>query len=301
ILRGTFLFVALGLFAAPAAPQEKYAIRSYEPKKGDRARETDEETEVFRLKVIDDQGDTKEEKQEKTVKSHAFKETILEKPDGKRATRLRREYEKARVAKDGKERTLPYEGKTVLIEKKGDRYRFQIEGGKPLAGKDAEELNKEFNEFNIDTSKLDKLMVPEKPVAVGEGWEIDAAAVVKELLSGNEDIAVDVPRAKVTGKLVRAYRKDGKQFGVLEYMLDLPLKAFKVEDEKIPLLAGSKMFLKVEMDGCIDGSDVTADVKVTGGMSVSAVIKDEDGKAKAKMNLSTDVSGKETHRPLQGK
>ncbi len=102
MLRGTCLVVALGLFAAPAAPQEKYAIRSYEPKKGDRARETDEETEVFRLKVIDDQGDTKEEKQEKTVKSHAFKETILEKPDGKRATRLRREYEKARVAKDGK-------------------------------------------------------------------------------------------------------------------------------------------------------------------------------------------------------
>src|SRR5262249_15115622 len=163
--------------------------------KGDRTAFTSEDVEHDVFKVIDAEGGAKEEKKDK-VTVRAYRETVLEKAEGKKATKLRREYEKARVKEKGKERTLPYEGKTVLIEKKGDKYEFEIEGGKPLTGKDAEELEKEFNEHTIDAAKLDKLMLPPKPVAVGESWKIDAAAVVKELLGGDDDDAIRIDAAK---------------------------------------------------------------------------------------------------------
>src|SRR5262245_25156646 len=140
MLSGLCLIAALGLTSA----DEKFTVKFAESKKGDRVAVTNETTENDVIKVIDEEGGSKEEKKDK-VTTRNYRETVLEKPEGKRATKLQRDYEKARVKENGKERTLAYEGKTVLIEKRGNEYEFKVDG-KQLAGKDAAEATKEINE-----------------------------------------------------------------------------------------------------------------------------------------------------------
>jgi len=95
------------------------------------------------IKLEDNQGNALQEKNETITEKYIYQETLLEKSlEKNKATRLRRAYDQAEIARGDDKETLPYQGKTVLIEKKGDRYEFQIEGGEVLTGKD-EFLEKE--------------------------------------------------------------------------------------------------------------------------------------------------------------
>ncbi|HZT83543.1 MAG TPA: hypothetical protein VFA26_25155, partial [Gemmataceae bacterium] len=239
----------------------------------------------------------KEDAKQETKKV-AYKATILEKPEGaQRPTKLTRTYEKARVTAGGKERTLPYEGKSVLIEKKGDRYQFKIEGGEELTGKDAEELNKEFNrKDNTDTEELKKLLIPKAPVAAGGTWKLDMAAVAKELSKGGGPV-IDASKAKGTGKLVKAYRKDGKQYGVMEFDLDLPVTEMPIGPMTLPLEAGSKLTIRMTVDGCIDGTDFSYRMKGDLGMKLSGVLKKDDTPV-AKLFLDMRITGDESRKEL---
>ena len=56
---------------------------------------------------------------------------------------MKRTYESAELTVNGQKQDLGLKGRTVLIEKKGDKYTFTADG-KPVAGKAAELLGKEF-------------------------------------------------------------------------------------------------------------------------------------------------------------
>src|SRR5439155_714677 len=133
--------------------------------------------------VKDPAGNTLDDRAQKTSEVNRYREEVLEKEPGRRATRLRRQYEKAQARTDDQAETLPYQGKTVLIEKKGDKYRFRIEGGAELTGKDARFLDKEFNAKGRteDESQLEKLFLPDKAVPVGASWKLDLERIAKEI------------------------------------------------------------------------------------------------------------------------
>src|SRR5207302_10305241 len=105
-----------------------------------------------------------------------YKEEIVEKEKGKKATKLRRVYDKAVSTEEGKDKDLPYSGKTLLIEKKGGKYTFQIEGGDALSDKQVPNLAEEFARQQ-DEEQLQEQFLPKKAVAVNDGWEIDKDAL----------------------------------------------------------------------------------------------------------------------------
>jgi hypothetical protein len=297
--RNLWVVLVVGLLWSPAGVRadETYTIKVKQGAKGDRALLESQETEQSHVKVLDATGNAVEDKEEKKVTVLKYRQTILEMPDAKkRPTRLRRQYDKAQLTTDGKAQTLAYEGKTVLIEKKGDKYHFQIEGGDELTGKDAELLDKEFNKEKDDKSELEKVLLPKKAVRVNETWKIDPEGL-KALSKGEGDeIPVDLDKAVGTGKLVRAYQKDGRQFGVIEFRMDLPLKG-TIGKEKLTVAAGTKMTMQIKLDGCIDGQASDAMAEFTAKMDLTGTVKGPDGND-YKVMLNVNATQKGTQKDL---
>jgi hypothetical protein len=306
--RNLCLLLVAGLLvgAAPVRIEDAYTIKVKKNGKGDVTTEDKQEIEDSKVKIEDPDGKVLQDKKEVKTTTQAYKETILEKEAGKKATKLRREYTKATVKTGDDEKTLPYQGKTVLIEKKDGKFHFTIEGGAELTGKDAALLNKSFNKDAKDDSDgddLEKAIFPKKPVKVNESWSIDAPALIKSFeKDSNQPIPVDKAKVAGTGKLLKAYKKDGKQYGVLDIHIDVPLKGdFPLgPGQSAPVRAGSTMTMRIKVDGCIDGTSSDAVTEMSMDMDLNAVIKAAGGK-EYKMSLVLKQKEKGTEKDLSKK
>jgi hypothetical protein len=261
MLRILSVAVVFGLVVGPAWGQadKAYPIKIKRLAKGESELVDKTEMSTQTIKIEDNNQNLLKEQKEKKGRTSVYRQTILERVGDKKATKLTRKYEKATVTADGETTKLPYEGKTVLIEKKGDRYEFRIEGDEELTGEAAKELNEEFNKKGeLDDKALEKLLLPGKAVKVGEEWKIDVAAVSKAF---QEEGSLEVvpEKTKGTGKLLRVYNKGQRQFGVIRLHLDLTLKSVTHDGNKVILQADkSKMEMEFTVDACIDGSSATA-------------------------------------------
>jgi hypothetical protein len=289
MLRTIGLLVLVGLLAAaaPVRVNDAFNIKLKKSSKGDITQRKNEESEASHAKVEGPDGKViNEEKKSKTT-IEEYKETILAKEKGKRATKLRREYSKAILKANDKEKTLPYDGKTLLIEKKGDKYHFTIEGGEEVKGEDAQSLNQMFNNRvdDSDNEQLEKAFLPKKPVAVNDMWKIDPEELVKALAKGKQALPVDQSKVTGTGMLLRAYKKDGRQYGIFNIEVKLPLKGdFPLgPNAKAPIREGS-ILSRIKLDTCIDGTsndtvsemsmktDFVAGIKAPGGQELKLTV-----------------------------
>jgi hypothetical protein len=304
---GLLGFVAFIAAAAPVSVDDTYTIKLKKSEKGAVATQTKQDSEESRFKLEGPDGKVLQEKKESRTITEEFKETILEKPKGKKATKVRREYAKAVVKTGEGEKEMPYQGKTVLIEKKADgKYHFTIEGGEEIKGKDAESLNRAFNKEEGDDSDenaLEKAIMPTKAVKVNGTWTIDANALVKALNKGaKQPLPVDKSKIEGKGKLLKAYKKDDRQFGVLDIEVRMPLKGdFPLGGgQGAPIQDGSKMVLRVKVDGCIDGTSSDSIMEGSMEMDIKATFKGPDGN-EYKMTLLAKQSGKENEKDLAKK
>lgn len=296
MIRCTFLLLTLSLVLAPARgrAEDTYTIKVKQAAKGDKTRSDKQVTETKMLKVKDSQGNVLQEKNETVVEKSAYQDTVLEKPpEESRPTRLRRTYDLAEVTKGDDKQTLPYHGKTVLIEKKGERYQFQIEGGEELTGDAAQFLEKEFNRKQKEFD-FEKLVIPKKPVRVQESWELDIDALCKELENTN-GADVDRDKCKAIATLVKAYKQSGRQFGIINARLELPVKRFKSKT-KTSYDQAATYGVEMTWDGCIDGS-------LNGGTLKFAIRLEGQGEVargerKLKVTMKTDIHGQETQKEL---
>ncbi|HEX4613141.1 MAG TPA: hypothetical protein VH092_33440, partial [Urbifossiella sp.] len=139
-MRGLFGAAAvLAGLAAGATAQEAVTYKHYAYRAGDTTRvvKTEETTTVTTLGVMGfDQ--KKDETKKKTV---VYTAEVLEVgPDATKPAKVRRTYEKAVEAKDGTESPLPLAGKTVVIEKTGEKYAFALADGTAPTEKEAADL-----------------------------------------------------------------------------------------------------------------------------------------------------------------
>jgi len=257
--------VIAGLLVASAAGQEAVEIKVAYPKAGERVKVTAEEKNetktVFTVKGME------QAKNEVKTKSLVYVDEVIEVAGGaKKPTKLKRTYEKAVVGSDGKNTTLSVEGKTVLIEKKGDKYGFTVDG-KAVEG---DALNVLEAEFNKPSTKEDprELMLPKGAVKPGDGWKLNTDALGKEL-GDNKDLQLDTAKLTGAGKLVKAYKQDGRQFGVIEVKISVPVTGL---GPKVPIkVKEGSMDITFTGDGVIDGgtpkgkSTAVVKIKLTGG------------------------------------
>jgi hypothetical protein len=300
--RAPWLLAALVLVAGAAQAPDTHSIKLRDKTVGDVLEVDDQSTEQGQVKVLDSQGKAVMDKGDYKTGSFAYRETILDKPgEEKRPTRLRRQYTRAEVRVGTRVEVLPYQGKTLLIEKQDGKFRFRIEGGEEIAAKDAPHLDEEFNKKQASGLDVRKVFLPDRPVRVGESWKIDPAPLIKELTRG-EDSAVTVDAAKATavGKLLEVYRKDSQLHGKLEIQVDLPLREFSRGNEKLALQAGSRMLVTVSADVCIDGSTNSGVMKSTMNMTANAVLPLPDG-TQGKLLIASKVTGQEQRKDLSKK
>jgi hypothetical protein len=301
------LLVILGLVAA-AAPlrDDGYTIKIKKSGQGDVTKQHIEETDKSSSRLEGSDGKAlKETKVEATV-TQEYKETILEKVKGKKPTKLRREYTKAVIKSGDKETPLPYQGKTVVIEKKEDgKYHFTIEGDKELTGKDAELLDRSFNKGgNSDEDAMEKIILPKKPVKEGDTWTIDAADIAKAFeKEAVQSVSVDKEKATGKGKLLRAYKEGDRQYGDLEIQLDVPLKGdFPLSPgQSAPIQPGSKITTKVRLNkACIDGTASDYNAEVSSDTDLTATFKGFDGK-ECKLTINSKHKEKSKEEDLSKK
>jgi hypothetical protein len=287
------MVVAVGLLAGQVGAQETYTIKIKKGAQGESALVKKEQKSTQQVKITDNNQQVLKEQDEKKSGVLIYRETIVERKPGQRPTRLKRQYEKATLTKDGETTTLPYQGKTVLIEQKDGKYTFRIEGGVELTGADAKELNDEFNKKKgLDEAVLEKILLPGKAVKVGESWKVDPNVIAKGMeAEGNLELIPE--KTTVTGTLKKAYKKDGRQYGVIVFKLDLAPKAFAGEGQKITVQPGAKMLMEIIMDTCIDGTCSDGSGTMLVEVSARALLPDADNPM---FTLTLNVTGQEDYQ-----
>jgi hypothetical protein len=289
--RPAVIRTSLAVVCAIVAPaflvaQDKYTIKLKHAGQGDVTLHTKESTKKESITVSGPDGNVLQEKTQTTINVAKYKEETIEKAAGQKPSKVKRTYSEATRKGEDQAEKLVYHGQTVLIEKKGDGYTFSIDG-KELSGMEAADLAQAFSSNKVDDDEMDKIMLPAKAVAVGESWQIDAKKLLKTF--GEDDKVaqtMDLDKAKAGGKLIKAYRKDGRQYGIMEFNVSAPLRALEGIH---PCREGAMMHITVNIDGCIDGS-TEADAG-TSTMKISGIADIVENGAKTGVTVKFDVSG----------
>lgn len=271
------------LFGGATAADEAITIKVKKAAAGETTKEskTDENTLTISATVNgqainqDVKGDAK----------FVFTEEVVERPDpAKRATKLKRTYEKAEARERGEEVDYGLAGKTVLIEKGKDKYTFTADG-KPLTGKSADKLDKEFNQRKSEL-EVEDVLLPKTAVKAGDSWAIDPKQLVEVFA---DEMMLDEKKVKGTGKLLKVYDKGGHRYGTMEFVITMPLLKMLGKDGEKEMGAGSFMKMEVTVDACIDGG--TSDGRLKGKMSGVMKFTEMGVEITAKLNGTMESSG----------
>jgi hypothetical protein len=178
----------------------------------------------------------------------AFWEQVLDRPAGEAPVRVVRGYSAARYTEDGETHVLPMQGKRVSIERHGDHYTYNIDGGPRRPLRHREVLEAEFtDDYRVEP------YLPKHPVRINEVYALNgkpmAASVAK--YSGME---FDMSRVEARGWLVSVYDNQGRRFGKVVADLRFPVTAVMAEGKRMGMGYNDVMVLQTTFDICIDGS-----------------------------------------------
>jgi hypothetical protein len=278
------LSMAASLLLLPAlagsAQAQTYTIKfRSDPAAGKSATVRDAHRNAGTVKVLDAGGKLLREQKPNEAEEEAYTETVLE-AGGKHPKKYQRVYEKAQRGEAGKLRPRSYQGRTVLFELRDGQYVVRAVGTPALAPADLKDLTTKANDQL--KSSPDELFLPKKPVAVGDSWDADKK-LLPELARGDE---LDLGKSAGRAKLLKAYAKDGKQFGVIEVDLKLAVKTMQGLTCDPP----ARFNIKGTIDTAIDGSSTAATMTMTFRLSSKAQVE-QDG-MKFTVEMSLEGSGK---------
>lgn len=275
-----------------SAADDTYLLRLYKEKQGDRSE--NEKSEVSK-NIISVSVMGMDQKQEISGgKKEAYVEEILEKKPGERnATKLRRTYKTAEKTERGETEKAVYAGQTVLIERKnGGKLAISIKG-KELEKSEAPDLFKSLEKSDDEPRNED--LLPQHAVKVGETWKVPGEKSEKMFKSlGEEKMKIDVKKSNVSGKLLKVYKKDGAQFGVLELTIEVFVTEIDVGGEFAKTKEGSKMSFKATIDTCIDGSVKLEESKMSATIDITANLP-----GNGSLTLAGTVTGNAKSRALK--
>jgi hypothetical protein len=269
-------------------PNATYTIKIREEQKGDKTEVSETQTGTAEINFG---GKGEKEKQDK---KYTYTQEILEMPAGEKPTKLVRKYTVAQKFDKATNalKVTPLEGKTVNIEmkvnaKKEKYYDFTAADGKWLEF-EINDLRKDFSNADKKSKKGIEELLPKNPVKIGEPWNIDPAAL--ESLGGGDSFPIDAAKSKMTGKLTKVYTKDGKQWGVIAFDLDVVLDP---NAKKGKGSASGTFKVNGTFDAVIDGSSQDGTLKLNMKMDVTG--KEDDFELK----MSGDVVEEKTVKSLK--
>jgi hypothetical protein len=263
--RGLVLFGLASLFLTSTASQAQLA---YQPKirvadKGESYQvKIMDAVKMTTTKVVDGTGQVlADRKKEAKSKSYVYKATILAKAaDALHPAASKRAYEKAELTDNGITRAPALQGKTVILEKKGDKFEHRFEDGAELSAEQLEDLdNKPANSLHAQA-----FMPKGAVVWPGDSWAIDPELLVKTV---PKDLAAvfDMAKGKAGARLITGHYKDFEKerqfYGTIEVKIEIPLKV-GAELNGVKIKKG-KLVFTTTIDGRIDGNSVERTQKGT--------------------------------------
>jgi hypothetical protein len=248
---------AIAVFSGAAAGQDPVEIRLARPAAGDRVRFVVESTQtaVQTTRIFGQDNDVSTKK--------VFRATFVDEfavPLDSAGTREKivRTYEKYEATLDGQAQPAPPLNTAITIEKKDGKYTYTSDG-KPLSDAVVAVLE---SEFDRKQGMRGDNVAPAKAVRPGDVWKLNAAEVFKGY-GGAGKVPLDLDKATMTAKLLRAERRGGRVVGQLELTVRFPIKDF-VAEKGYKLKPGAQLNYAETIEGALDGSTAP-------GKSVSAV------------------------------
>jgi hypothetical protein len=235
------ILVGLTAAAGNAAAQEPtYTIRLLdEPVVGASVRTTSVERRVDKLRIRDENGKVLKASEEDETREQVVLSKTL-KGGQPWPAEMRRTYEKdLRGGRAG-----PLHGRTVAFVKREGKYLFLVDDGSRPDPEEPARWERKYNGGDRPTEQ--ECMDPRRPVRVGEEWTLDVKLIGKALAEG---AVLDAAKSRATCRLVRAYRKDGRQFGVLEVHAEFAPAEFQGLSLRPPLTASTKVVIDCPIDG----------------------------------------------------
>lgn len=182
-------------------------------------------------------------------------------------SRAQRAYTTAEVSAEGKTRSLSFAGKTVLIERQPNKvYTFKIQGGAAVKEEDAEHFT---GAFNSAKSTNHQACLPTKPVKVNEVWDLSTGRKGTQPTAGAKTTG--------TGKLIRVYQQDGRQYGVFTLHLEM------VATPGFPAISADITF-----DGCIDGTSTDGTLKTL--LAIPFVVPTANGDLQLRHTIAREMA-----------
>ena len=296
-MRHFFTVVAAGalfLSAGRLHADDAVTIQRRDVAAGDVSLVQKTETTTVVMKVCEPGGKALVDRKQVTVVTASFRETVLV-CDAKGPTKLERAYDKAQLTTDGQTTTLPYQGKTVLIEKHKGFYQFTMDGNK-LTNSEAEPLVKEFSVGCDAKADLERAVATKVHVKLNDSWKLDLAPFIKDTINGGE-MELDAERTKGTATLLKVYSAEGKPFAEVKAALTLPLRSLGKGVLKVVTQDGSVATVDLSLQGCIDGSCNTATIKSVTKVDAKTSLSLPDG-SKAPMTLSVLAEAVESRKDV---
>lgn len=247
MLRTAGLAVLVAGLASAAGPDDAVTVKVKKLAPGVVLQRTKTEDVTTRITVLTN--GKAQVKEDRVTTRYAFTDEILTVNADGRPTKLRRVYKTAEETVAKKARPVGLVGKAIVVEKGADGYTFTADG-KPLTGKAAEVLAKEFNAA-MDAHDPDSLRPP-KPVRVGDTWALDAKKVTEGF--GVSGLTPDPEKSSASGKLLRVYDRDGRRYGVTEVTIEVAVTKLTEGTKVAPLQPGAAVAMTVTEDGCLDGT-----------------------------------------------
>jgi hypothetical protein len=240
------------------------------------------ESGVSTNQLIDAAGKVMNDEKEESGAERIYTETVLEK-DPKGRTKWKQAYTKATRTENGKTTACSFEGKTIVFERKDDKVVAVVEGDAKIAPKDLEEFQQ--RDTTSDEDGLDALL-PKKAVKVGEKWGVDPRQIEKALGSGGGPQPVKFEKSSGEGVLTKTYEKNGKQYGIIEVTMKLPLK----EIPNVSFDTPPVMEQKVSFDMVIDGSSTAGTITTVTKMTMKGIL--HAGGQKFTLSVTVNSNGK---------
>ncbi len=286
--------LALLVAALPVlAADDAYTLKLYKEKAGDAVKVTKVSKNDGTVKAV--VGEMKVNDKLKGSEDVTYTDEYLEWPaDAKRATKLKRVYEKVdKTNQKGDAVESALAGKTVVVERAKGKSTYTVDDKAPTE-EQRKELDAEFAGKSDEVNKHD--MMPGKPVKVGDTWAIDRKKVMA-VMGEMKGFSVDADKCKFTGKLVKAATKDGVLSGTVEVTMTFALTDFPLgENTAVPTEAGSEMTITAAIDCCLDGSTPGEKTTLTMKMAVKAKLPND-----GTLEVNTVNSGTETSQPVTKK
>ncbi len=158
-----------------------------------------------------------------------------------------RTFDQAERRQNGQPYALAFAGRKFLhAEKAGRDEIFSEKGDKlPLAVL----MDLENQSIPCDPTRADwNDLLPTKPVKLDESWPINPRRWIQEY-------DVDLTKVKAIGTLKKITPRGGKNYGLIEYLVEVPLAGTRYQGAELPIKEGSLLSYKSAVEMNLDGSE----------------------------------------------